>query len=78
MEARTGELEMVEILAKLTTHHLKLVRDVPALVSEKAEQLIVHVAFSENFNECLVSEGEKHRKLKGFDLILGSNLRNKV
>lgn len=64
MEARTGELEMVEILAKLTTHHLKLVRYVPALVSEEAEQLVVHVTFSEYFNECLIAEGEKNRKLK--------------
>lgn len=37
VESWAREFEMVKILAKLTGHHLELVRDIPALVSQKAK-----------------------------------------
>lgn len=51
----TGELEMVELpLAVLAGEHLELVWDVADLVTNETEELVVHVAFFEDFDETSV------------------------
>lgn len=69
---------MIEIFAKFTRHHFEFIGDVTTFVAEEAKQLIIHITFSKDFNECCVIHLKKHWKLQGFYLIFRPYLRYKI
>lgn len=58
---RASEFEVVEFLiAKLAREYLKLIRNIPNLVSYEAKKLIVHIALLEDLNEPVVIQPKQN------------------
>lgn len=57
----TCEFEVIELfIAELAGEDFELVRDISNLVSDEAEQLVVHVTLLEDLNEPIVVQPEEH------------------
>lgn len=61
MKFGTSEFKVVEFLiAELARKDFEFIRNIANLISDEAEQLIVHITLLEDLNETIIVQPEEH------------------